>query len=162
MNLTTEFRCLIVEDDKFKLDRVLSFLREQLGSNWEIVTSNASSIAMEELNKDAFDLAIIDMAIPSHPASLGDGSPYSLPKGGLDVLFEIDALGYDCVSIILTQYPEVEINGCLVPVESAIKEMQSKFDIAVAGCVEYFEDNDVWKTELLEIINKNENTFTGR
>lgn len=154
MNLTTNIRCLVVEDDKFKLDGVLIFLRELLGPQSEIRTCSASATAMEELNKYIFDIAIIDMAIPSHPASVGDGSPYSLPKGGLDVLFEIDALGYDCISIVLTQYPEVEIDGCLVPVEFAVTEMLEKFDISVAGCFQYFEDNEIWKSEIKEIINK--------
>lgn len=115
---------------------------------------------MEQLSKEKFDIAIIDMAIPSHPASAGDGSPYPLPKGGLDVLFEIEALGQHCTCVVLTQYPEVEIEGCLIPVDQAAAEIDEKFDIQIAGCIQYFEENSVWQDKLRKILEKYENTFT--
>ena len=154
MHLTTDIRCLVVEDDKFKLDDILIFLREELGRDAEIVSCSASSTAMAELGKKAYDIAIVDMAIPSHPAFAGDGSPFPFPKGGLDVLFEIDALGYKCITIVLTQYPEVEIDGCLIPVDLATEEMADKFEIEVAGCFQYFEGSQDWKTKISNILKK--------
>ncbi len=162
MHSTTNIKCLVVEDDKFKLDSIRCFLQSGLSERAEIYTCSASSTAMEQLSKEKFDIAIIDMAIPSHPASAGDGSPYPLPKGGLDVLFEIEALGQHCISIVLTQYPEVEIDGCLVPVDQATAEIDDKFDIQVAGCIQYFEENSKWQDQIRKILEKNEYTFTRR
>lgn len=162
MHWTTNIKCLVVEDDKFKLDDILKFLQLESGGRAKIYTCAASSTAMEQLSKEDFDIAIIDMAIPSHPASEGEGSAYPLPKGGLDVLFEIEALGQRCVSVVLTQYPEVEIDGCLIPVELAQEEIAEKFDMRIAGCVQYLEENSNWQDQVRKILEKNENTITGR
>jgi CheY-like chemotaxis protein len=159
---TTNIKCLVVEDDKFKLDDILNFLRRESSGRAEIYTCSASSTAMEQLSKENFNIAIIDMAIPSHPASEGEGSAYPLPKGGLDVLFEIEALGQRCVSIVLTQYPEVEIDGCLIPVEQAEAEIKEKFDMHIAGCIQYLEESGKWQDQIKKILEKNENTITGR
>jgi len=162
MHWTTNIKCLVVEDDKFKLDDILCFLQREFGGRANIYTCSASSTAMEQLSKEDFDIAIIDMAIPSHPASEGEGSAYPLPKGGLDVLFEIEALGQRCVSVVLTQYPEVEIDGCLIPVEQAEAEIAEKFDIRIAGCIQYYEEDPKWQDQLRKVLEANENTFTGR
>lgn len=149
---TKKMRCLVVEDDEFKLDSVVALVEDELGEGVNIVSCDALSTAIRTLNTEKFDLVVIDMSIPSHPVSAGAGSPYSLPSGGLDVLFEIDALGHRSTSIILTQYPEIEIDGVLVPVETAANEIVSKFDICVAACIQYFEDSIDWKVKILNII----------
>jgi len=107
---------------------------------------------VETLAQRKFDIVIVDMSIPSHPVSVGAGSPFSFPSGGLDVLFEIDAQGYKCALVILTQYPEIEIDGVLVPIDSSAEEIARKFDIEVAGCVQYFEDDPDWKTRIRNIL----------
>ncbi len=153
MPLSTEnLRCLVVEDDKFKLDSVLGFLRGEFGDDAEILTCNALSTAVVAIAQHEFHLVLIDMSIPSHPSSIGDGSAYPLPSGGLDVLFEIDLRKNGCASIILTQYPEIEIDGALVPVAIAAEEILRKFSIGVAGCIQYFDDNLDWQTEIRNIV----------
>jgi len=155
MRLNTDhLKCLVVEDDKFKLDSVLAFLREELGPGADISTCDALSTAVAALAQREFNLVVIDMSIPSHPVSVGAGSPYSFPSGGLDVLFEIDAQGCQCVAIILTQYPEIELDGVLVPIDSAAGEIARRFDIEVAGCVQYFEDNGSWKAGIQNILRE--------
>lgn len=148
---TEQISILIVEDDQFKLDSVLIFLAE-FGNDVSVRTCEALSTAIEILGKQSFDVVILDMSIPSHPVAPGAGSPYSFPSGGLDVLFEIDSEGHQCTSIILTQYPEIEIDGKLIPLTSAAKEIEEKFDIVVAGCIQYFQDSETWKSSIRNIL----------
>lgn len=147
-------RCLIVEDDPFKMDSIRAHLKDFFSGHHEIVECHALSTASSALATSTFDLAIIDMSIHSHEPEAGAGSPFPLSSGGLDVLFEIEHSGSNTSCIILTQYPDIEIEGIPIPVEMAQKEIFEKFGIKVAGCVRYVEDDNQWKTEVTSILEK--------
>ncbi|WP_312486361.1 hypothetical protein [Massilia timonae] len=146
--------CLIVEDDPFKMEGIRSHLQSIFGSRLEAVSCQALATAATLLNAQRFDLAVIDMSIHSHEPEAGAGSPFPLSSGGLDVLFEINYSEHDTVCIILTQYPDIEIEGIPIPVEMAKKEIMDKFDIEVAGCIRYLEDDEKWKSEVTFILEK--------
>ena len=125
-----KLNCLIVEDDQFKLEGVRSFLNS-IFSN-EVVTDEchalASATALLSIKK--YHIAIIDMSIHSHE-----------PEAGADTY-----------CIILTQYPDIEIESLPIPVNLAKQEIFDKFGIEVAGCVRYLENDNQWKTELENIL----------
>ncbi|MFH0783233.1 MAG: response regulator [Pseudomonadota bacterium] len=155
MTLNIEhIRCLIIEDDPFKMDSIRAYLKDFFSEHIEIVECHALSTASSALATSNFDLAIIDMSIHSHEPETGAGSPFPLSSGGLDVLFEIDSSGGNTLCIILTQYPDIPIEEVPIPVELAQQEILDKFGIKVAGCVRYVEDNDEWKAEVNSILEK--------
>jgi len=147
-------RCLIVEDDPFKMDSICDHLKSFFSGKIEFDECHALSTASSVLTTSTFDLAIIDMSIHSHEPEAGAGSPFPLSSGGLDVLFEIEYSGSGTACIILTQYPDIEIEGVPIPVEMAQQEILEKFGIKVAGCVRYVEDDNQWKTEVTSILEK--------
>lgn len=147
-------QCLLVEDDPFKMEGIRSHLKDILGGRIEILECQALSSATSLLASSRFDLAILDMSIHSHELEAGAGSPFSLSSGGLDVLFEIVYSGGSVPCIIITQYPDIEIEGVPVPVEMAQREIVDKFGIQVAGCVRYIENDNRWKIEVTSILEK--------
>lgn len=147
-------RCLIVEDDPFKMDSIRAHLKDFFTVHLDIVECHALSTASTELATSTFDLAIIDMSIHSHEPEAGAGSPFPLSSGGLDVLFEIESTVSNTSCIILTQYPDIPIEEVPIPVELAQQEILEKFGIKVAGCVRYVEDDNQWKIELTSILEK--------
>lgn len=147
-------KILIIEDDQFKLDSVIRFINSELNRTVEISFCTALSTALDALKEDKYHVVIIDMSLPSHPPVAGQGSPIPLLSGGLDVIFEIDALGFDCTSIVLTQYPELEIDGAFIPVSEAVEEISIKFGIKVHACLQYFEDSFAWKNTIKEMLRK--------
>jgi len=149
-----EVWCLIVEDDPFKMEGIRSHLESIFGRRLQAVGCQALATAATALSSRRFDLAILDMSIHSHEPEAGAGSPFPLSSGGLDVLFEINYSGVDTACIILTQYPDIEIEGVPIPVEVAQQEILEKFDIQVAGCVRYLEDDGKWKAEVASILEK--------
>lgn len=155
MLLNTEhLNCLVVEDDPFKMESIRSHLFTIFGGRIDIKECQALASATALLASQTFDLAIIDMSIHSHEPEAGAGSPFPLSSGGLDVLFEIVYSGKNTHCIILTQYPDIDIESLPIPVEKAQKEIQKKFDIEVAGCVRYLENDDQWKTDITAIVEK--------
>lgn len=151
---TDTIRCLIVEDDPFKMEGIRAHLKEVLGDRVETVECQALSSATSLLASLSFDLAVVDMSIHSHELEAGAGSPFSLSSGGLDVLFEIVYSGSSTPCIILTQYPDIEIEGVPIPVEMAQQEILEKFSINVAGCIRYIEDDNQWKTEFRSVLER--------
>lgn len=149
---TDPIKCLIVEDDLFKMEGIRSHLNELFGNRVETTECQALNTAKALLASGHFDLAIIDMSIHSHEPEAGAGSPFPLSSGGLDVLFQIVYSGSDTSCIILTQYPDIEIEGAPVPVEMAQQEILEKFDIEVAGCVRYIENDNRWKVAMTSIL----------
>ena len=151
---TEKLKCLIVEDDQFKMEGIRSHLSEIFKSRIEIIGCQALASATALLASQAFDLAIIDMSIHSHEPKAGAGSPFPLSSGGLDVLFEIAHTGNNTHCIILTQYPDIEIESLPIPVDLAKKEILEKFDIEVAGCVRYLENDNQWKADIISILEQ--------
>jgi CheY-like chemotaxis protein len=155
MLLNTErLNCLVVEDDPFKMEGIRSHLNDIFGRRIEVVACQALASATALLASQTFDLAIIDMSIHSHEPEAGAGSPFPLSSGGLDVLFEIVYSGSNTHCIILTQYPDIEIESLPIPVEQAQKEILEKFDIKVAGCVRYLENDNKWKADIISIVER--------
>lgn len=147
-------RCLIVEDDPFKMDGIRTHLKNVFADRIETIECQALSTAASLLASSKFDLAILDMSIHSHEPVAGAGSPFPLSSGGLDVLFEINHSGSDTPCIILTQYPDIEIDGVPIPVEMAQQEIFEKFEIKVAGCVRYLENDNRWKAKVTSILEQ--------
>jgi len=155
MLLNTErLKCLIVEDDPFKMEGIRSHLRDIFKDRIEIVGCQALASATALLTSQEFDLAIIDMSIHSHEPEAGAGSPFPLSSGGLDVLFEIAHTGNNTSCIILTQYPDIEIESLPIPVDLAKQEILEKFNIEVAGCVRYLENDSQWKADIISILER--------
>ncbi|WP_159433777.1 hypothetical protein [Acidovorax soli] len=104
---------MIVEDDAFKLEGVRAYLNSVFTGTLEISVCQALASATALLGSQTFDLAIIDMSIHSHEPQAGSGSPFPLSSGGLDVLFTIvySENGANTPCIILTQYPDIEIES---------------------------------------------------
>ncbi|EOE6858081.1 hypothetical protein ACKS2O_000474 [Cronobacter dublinensis] len=149
-----KIKCLIVEDDQFKMVGICSFLETLFGSKIETYKCQALASATEFLANNQFDLAIIDMSIHSHEPQAGAGSPFPLSSGGLDVLFEIDYTQKNTQCIILTQYPDIDIESLPIPVEDAKDAILDKFNIKVAGCVRYVENDSQWKNEITLILGQ--------
>jgi len=146
--------CLIVEDDPFKMEGIRAHLKDLFGERIETSECQALNSAKALLASKHFDLAIVDMSIHSHEPEAGAGSPFPLSSGGLDILFQIVYSGSNTPCIILTQYPDIEIESAPVPVNMAQQEILEKFDIEVAGCVRYIENDNGWKVEVTSILER--------
>ncbi|WP_139720859.1 hypothetical protein [Aeromonas sobria] len=141
-----------MEDDQFKMEGIRSYLVEIFNDRIEIFECQALASATELLALHQFNLAIIDMSIHSHEPEAGAGSPFPLSSGGLDVLFEVDYTQNNAHCIILTQYPDIEIESLPIPVDLAKQEIADKFNIKVAGCVRYLENDSQWKENIKLIL----------
>ncbi|MGI2225065.1 hypothetical protein [Shewanella frigidimarina] len=138
---------LIVEDDNFKYSEIKKFITENGISEKDIIEKVAVADTIRYINDNTPDKIILDMSLPSHVAKLGEGTSLALPSGGMEIIRELSYLKKTNIPIIiLTQYPQVQINNdyhSIQEVENVIKE---KFKLTHLIVESFDSENNQWKT----------------
>jgi DNA-binding NarL/FixJ family response regulator len=132
-------RILIVEDDNFKQNAIVSLL-QTIAVPIEIETAASLRGAMITLENRAFDFVVLDMAIPSHTSDAGVIDTYSQPVGGLDVLLYLSSNNRPEKVVILTQYPTVEYDRKHVPLKDLANILRMDEVVNIADVVLFTED----------------------
>jgi len=137
-------KILLVEDDEFKATDITKVLNESIVGA-EIQRAMSVTSALRAINSDRFSLVILDMSLPTFELTGpgGGGSPQA--QGGLEVLRLAKRLSNFSPFIIVTQYPDIEIDGVDVSLDSASKALRSRFGIDVRMCLLYEFDDDAWR-----------------
>ncbi|CAI87403.1 response regulator [Pseudoalteromonas translucida] len=143
---------LIIEDDKFKATSLEKFMIER--DEFDQVINVTSLVeAIDAIEADEYSFILVDMAIPSHPIKLGEGSPISLLTGGLEVLMELSNMERKDPCVVITQFPDIEIAGQFYPLAKAKSEIKKQLECSVLACLEYKEGESLWKESLKEILD---------
>lgn len=144
-------KILIVEDDEFKLNNLKAII-EKLSPNSEIDVNVAVAEAAINLSKNQYDLIILDMSLPAREIKAGTGPTESMLSGGLEILLELDFENRTEDVIIVTQYPEIEIDGNLVATHDAVGLLRDKYFSGVLACIVYEHSEEIWKHQLTEAL----------
>jgi CheY-like chemotaxis protein len=144
---------LLVEDDEFKATDIIKVLGDVLEvTGVKRAMSVTSSLRM--VTRESFDVIVLDMSLPTFDLSGpgGGGSPQG--QGGLEVLRLIRRLAAKPTVIVVTQYPDIEIDGKDTPLKAAPKMLREKFEINVLDCLMYEFDGDAWRAPLKEALGR--------
>jgi CheY-like chemotaxis protein len=144
---------LIVEDDEHKVNSISLVLRSFF-YNFNPVHAPSLYDARMAITNDNFDLILVDMAIPSHPVEIGQGSPISYLSGGIEVLLELSFLERKDPCIVITQHPTIEISGNFYNTFDSRKILKERLDCEVLDCIYYDESTNDWKNKLLMAFKK--------
>lgn len=136
---------LVIEDDLFKYSKIEDLVKE--------VFSDVNIIRFDNVHdsiiyfKTAFpDKIILDMSLPSHSAKVGEGSPLSMPTGGIEVILELRSIGkLDIPIIVLTQYPEIEIESEYYSISDSERKIKTLFGMSDLSVVLYENDSTEWR-----------------
>lgn len=141
---------LVIEDDQFKLDAVVRVLEAE--GNFEIHHAQSVQGALARIGQSEFDLLILDMALPSHSVVAGESPPTSMLSGGLEVIMELSYLKRTDALVVLTQYPELEIEGELLPIRSAEEKLRTMFGTYIRGVILYEHQDAGWVDKLRALL----------
>lgn len=135
---------LIVEDDSFKLKKINDYICSTF-PNLNIKVKDNVRDAVIYLKNENPDKIILDMSLPSHSAKVGKGNPLSMPSGGIEVISELSFSNkVDIPLIILTQYPEIEVENEYYPIPEAGKFITEIYGIEKLHVSFYDDSNDEW------------------
>lgn len=144
-------KILLVEDDEFKAADALKVLDDVVPDH-EARRAASVSAALKTISQEDFDCIVLDMSLPTFDLSGpgGGGSPQG--QGGLEVLRLARHLLIKSDFIILTQYPDIDIDGREVPLKMASKSLRLKFELNVIDCILYEFDWEAWKVPFREAV----------
>tara|TARA_R110001583_G_C5669027_1_gene410517 strand:- start:7584 stop:8039 length:456 start_codon:yes stop_codon:yes gene_type:complete len=119
-------KLLIVEDDKHKSSDIIEFIISQGIDKNSIYLTESIADTITYLASTTPDKIVLDMSLPSHTA----GSSIPLPNGGIEVLLELRYNGIiDLPVLILTQYPQIEINKQFYALNQSAEKIMSAFSM---------------------------------
>ncbi|MBY2914132.1 response regulator [Rhizobium leguminosarum] len=144
-------RLLIVEDDEYKATDLIKTVGA-VGGSASIERAASVTSALRFINESCFDLVVLDMSLPTFDISGpgGGGSPQG--QGGVEVLRLASRLENKSPFVVITQYPDIEIDGTEMSLQSAAIELTAKFRLRVLGCLLYEFDDDAWRAPLQNLI----------
>lgn len=138
---------LLVEDDEFKAGDIAKIIAESLP---EASVQRAMSVtsALRAITDERFSLVVLDMSLPTFDLTGpgGGGSPQG--QGGLEVLRLAKRMNKRPPFVIVTQYPDIELEGEDIPLASAPKALLQRFELDVKACLLYEFDGDSWRMPL--------------
>lgn len=150
--MSTKHRLLVVEDDDSKLRALVDFLAETCGRDAvEIVEAKSHSSATRAVERGGFDLAILDMSLPSFDLAKdtqGGGPP--LGFGGRELLRLLEAEAPCTRAIVVTQYPafsETE-RGERASFPELQQQLKEEFGDQFLGMVYYEGKQGAWRNEI--------------
>jgi CheY-like chemotaxis protein len=119
-------KILIVEDDKHKSTDIIEFIISQGIDKSSVYLTESIADTVTYLASTIPDKIVLDMSLPSHT----EGSAIPLPNGGIEVLLELRYNGIvDLPILILTQYPQIEINKQFYPLNQSAEKLMSAFSM---------------------------------
>jgi CheY-like chemotaxis protein len=141
-------KILIIEDDSFKLERISNCL-DRLTPRPTTTVVMAVQTAVAALTNHTFDIVLLDMALPSHQTRPGGGPPSSLLSGGMEIIMELSFLKRPERVIVITQYPEIEIEGTLVAVDHVEETIRRIYNVNLGAVIHYKHEETEWENTLI-------------
>ncbi|RUO37779.1 hypothetical protein CWE13_07495 [Aliidiomarina shirensis] len=147
-------RILLVEDNTHKKDKVGEVLR--LGfPNADIDFAYSYSSALKKIKDINFDVAVLDMSLPTFDRSSIDNSGgQPKPYAGLEIARKIEHKRLSIKFLFLSQHSTFSENPSLKNLSDIHREAQRKYPSLYLGCISYSGFQTSWKDELISLINK--------
>jgi len=145
-------KIFIVEDDSFKLSKIETVISSVL-PNASICALDNVHDAIVKINIEAPDVIVLDMSLPSHSAKIGEGSPLSMPSGGIEIILEMRQLKYTNIpTLILTQYPEIEIENEYYSIDESSEIISDLYGISNLVVIYYENDSHEWTEKVIKYL----------
>ena len=136
---------ILIEDDDYKAKQIVQFL---LQKGHKIDVARAYNTGMKKIVSKRYDMALIDMTIPSFEISREHPTSRIRKYGGRDILVEIDRREIDLPSIVITQYQVFDDGE--ITLELLDKELHEEFPDLYQGIVYYNSSVMDWQEKLVE------------
>ena len=147
-------RILLVEDDKHKMNDIITYL-DTFKKKIDVETASSVESGVQSAVDNPYDLILLDMTIPNFDITEKSDGGKSYKNGGEIVVKELLDEEVDFRCAIITQY-ETFNNETIDQISQRISKLcQDNY----FGYVKYSTDNDAWKGKLKELIEHVENTI---
>lgn len=136
---------LLIEDDDYKAKQIIDFLKTKA---YEVDLAKAYNSGMKKIVNNKYDMALIDMTIPSFEISPEHPTSRIRKYGGKDIIFEIDRREIDLKAIVITQYKVFDDGEKTL--ELLDQELYYEFPLLYKGIIYYNSSAMDWQDKLIE------------
>ena len=145
---------LLIEDEAHKRDELAEYLEEFVGPDMSLDVVDSVRDAVICVSKKNFELIILDMALPTFTTDGGKvdgGLDQSL--GGVEVLRTLRSLSKKANVIIVTQYPDITLDGKRVRLKAAQSALARKYGQKIIGAVLYKYKSSMNRSKLKSVLD---------
>ncbi|AUW47509.1 response regulator [Rhizobium leguminosarum] len=151
-------KVLLVEDEEHKTVDLKNRLRVHGVADSDLTFAQSVREAVLAVVTTTFDLVVLDMALPTFSKVRPDegGGGLAQAVGGVEVLRAMQASGKRAAIIIVTQYPDIILNGEKVKLQNVAKIISQRYEQNVLGGVLYSFNTPKWEAAfdgLLGLLN---------
>ncbi|ORE90245.1 response regulator [Aurantimonas sp. 22II-16-19i] len=143
---------LLVEDDDYKLNDIQKVI--DLRCRRSVERAASVTAALRAVSLRDYELVVLDMSLPTFDISGpgGGGSPQG--QGGIEVLRLAGRLRNKSRFVIVTQYPDIEINGYDISLSDSGAILSEKFGLNIVDCILYEFDKPDWQIPFIDIVQR--------
>lgn len=147
------YRTLLVEDEEHKTTDLLSRLGAAGFSN-PVVASGVRDAVLAVMNQK-FDLVILDMALPTFAkGDVGGVGGVAQSMGGIEVLRALKSSGSKVKMIVVTQYPEILINGVKIKLHALPRILKERYNQDLLGSILYSFKTPEWEDKFDKLLGR--------
>ncbi|MEL6116419.1 response regulator [Photobacterium sp. SP02] len=144
-------KILLVEDGDYKSKSVLYYLKSDLScNNVDVVVSYSS--AVRSLASGAYELAIIDMSLPTFDQNQDELNNDFRALAGLDIARQISRRNIDVKFVFLTQYESLSTADNSMSLHKINEIAKEKYPDSFKGAIFYEHSGSQWKEKLKEFV----------
>lgn len=145
-------KIILIEDDELKATEISGFLESQ---GCVVTIEKAFNTGMKSISNNEYDLALLDMTIPSFEISPDHPTSRIRKYGGKDILSEIKRCEINLPSIVITQYRVFDDGE--MSIEKIDMELAEEFEGIYYGIVYYNSSTMDWQEKLVSLIESVKN-----
>jgi CheY-like chemotaxis protein len=155
MSTIAKKKILLIEDEGHKREELSIYITEFVRLENTLETVDSVRSAVVAVTAQDYDLIVLDMALPTFTTdeNVIDGG-HDQALGGIEVLRTLKSLGKCTKVIIVTQYPDISLNGKRIKLRSAEVLLSKKYNQDILGSVLYKYKSTTNRTKIQGIVRK--------
>jgi len=148
-------KILFIEDHPYKLNQVLSFLKDHF-SEAVVEVRNSYNSGLKELvlHNTEYDLLLLDISMPNYDISSEESGGEFIPLAGKLILKEMYLREIPTKAIVVTMHGNFEDGTKLSELD---ENLRNEFSDNYVGHVYFTVVNSDWKSQLSSLIKKHSN-----
>ena len=140
-------KLLIVEDNDHKRGKVTAYLRDEF-PELTIVEAHSFTSGCQAIDKDSFDVILMDMSLPTYDKSPSDSGGRFRTFGGREIARKIMRRSIPTRLIFLTQYDAFSDKTNSHTLESLALELEDECGNNYFGLLHYDSSKSSWREQL--------------
>jgi len=143
---------LLIEDHPLKQEQIISTIHQWLAET-SVTVRNSYNSGLRELilNRDSYDLLLLDISMPNYDISLGEEGGDWLPMAGTRILKDMHLRSIPTQSIVITMHGNFDDGTEIGDLDQRLK---NEFTDNYYGYVYYSQTRDDWKEKLVSLLNE--------